>query len=36
LVSGRAGVGGVYDGWRRLGAWVRGERFRAEHATPTE
>jgi 1-acyl-sn-glycerol-3-phosphate acyltransferase len=34
VVSGRAGVGGVYDVMRRLGAWVRGERFRAEH-TPT-
>jgi 1-acyl-sn-glycerol-3-phosphate acyltransferase len=31
LVRGRAGVGGVYDGWRRLAAWLRGRRFRADH-----
>jgi 1-acyl-sn-glycerol-3-phosphate acyltransferase len=31
LVQGRAGVGGVYDWGRRLRAWWRGERFRAEH-----
>lgn len=31
LVGGRAGVGGVYDLWRRLGARLRGERFRREH-----
>jgi 1-acyl-sn-glycerol-3-phosphate acyltransferase len=31
LVSGRAGVGGVYDRWRRLRACARGERFRPEH-----
>ena len=31
VVSGRAGVGGVYDGWRRLKAWLRGRRFRADH-----
>lgn len=31
LVGGRAGVGGVYDGWRRLRALLRGERFRPEH-----
>jgi 1-acyl-sn-glycerol-3-phosphate acyltransferase len=31
LVHGRAGIGGVYDMWRRLLAWSRGERFRAEH-----
>jgi 1-acyl-sn-glycerol-3-phosphate acyltransferase len=31
LVSGRVGVGGVYDLWRKLKARVRGERFRAEH-----
>ena len=27
VVSGRTGVGGVYDLWRRVKAWVRGERF---------
>jgi 1-acyl-sn-glycerol-3-phosphate acyltransferase len=32
LVSGRAGVGGVYDLGRRLRAWLRGERFDAEHS----
>ena len=31
LVSGRAGVGGIYDGWRRLRARLRSERFRAAH-----
>lgn len=31
LVQGAAGVGGVYDLWRRLKAHVRGERFRSEH-----
>jgi 1-acyl-sn-glycerol-3-phosphate acyltransferase len=31
LVRGRAGVGGMYDGWRRLAAWLRGRRFRADH-----
>jgi 1-acyl-sn-glycerol-3-phosphate acyltransferase len=31
LLRGRAGVGGVYDGWRRLRAWLTGRRFHAEH-----
>ncbi len=31
LLQGRAGVGGVYDGWRRLDAWRRGRRFDASH-----
>jgi 1-acyl-sn-glycerol-3-phosphate acyltransferase len=31
LLSGRAGVGGVYDLWRRLRARLRNEEFRAEH-----
>jgi 1-acyl-sn-glycerol-3-phosphate acyltransferase len=31
LVSGRVGVGGVYDSYRRLRAWLRGETFRADH-----
>ena len=31
LLEGRAGVGGVYDWWRRLKAWMRGERFDASH-----
>jgi phytoene desaturase len=32
LLGGNAGVGGVYDIWRRLRAWLRGERFQAAHA----
>jgi 1-acyl-sn-glycerol-3-phosphate acyltransferase len=32
VVSGRTGVGGVYDLWRRVRAWVRGERFDPSHA----
>lgn len=31
LVQGRAGVGGVYDVWRRWTSWARGRSFRAEH-----
>ena len=31
VLSGRAGVGGVYDVWRRLQAVVRGERPQLEH-----
>ena len=31
LVGGRVGVGLVYDAVRRIGAWVRGERFDASH-----
>lgn len=31
LLNGRAGVGGVYDGWRRLKAWRRGEKFDPSH-----
>lgn len=31
VVSGKAGVGGVYDVWRRLKANLRGRNFRAEH-----
>lgn len=29
--SGRAGIGGPYDWWRRMTATIRGERFRASH-----
>ena len=32
LLHGRTGVGGVYDGWRRLQAWGRGEEFDPAHA----
>lgn len=31
LIAGRAGVGGVYDLWRRARAAFRGRAFRAEH-----
>ncbi len=31
LLGGKAGVGGIYDGWRRLKARFRGERFRPAH-----
>jgi len=31
LIGGSAGVGGVYDLWRRLKAFFRGEPFRADH-----
>lgn len=31
LVQGRAGVGCVYDTWRRFTSWARGKSFRAEH-----
>jgi hypothetical protein len=31
LLSGRAGVGGVYDAWRRLRALRRGEVFDSAH-----
>ena len=31
LLRGRAGVGGVYDRWRRFKAGWRGEQFQAEH-----
>lgn len=31
VLEGRAGVGGVYDGWRRLTAILRGRRFDPSH-----
>ena len=31
LLRGRAGIGGVYDLWRRLRAWRRGEAFQHAH-----
>lgn len=31
LLSGAAGVGGIYDLWRRLAAWSRGRRARLAH-----
>jgi 1-acyl-sn-glycerol-3-phosphate acyltransferase len=35
LVSGKAGVGGVYDLWRRLKSWVRGRKFESSHEAGT-
>ena len=31
LVRGAAGIGGIYDSWRRLRAWGAGRRFDASH-----
>lgn len=31
LSIGNAGIGGLYDAWRRLSAWVRGKPFHARH-----
>ena len=31
LLSGKVGVGGPYDWWRRFKAWVRGRKFDASH-----
>ena len=31
LVSGAAGIGGIYDLWRRAKALVRGEQFQPQH-----
>jgi 1-acyl-sn-glycerol-3-phosphate acyltransferase len=36
LVSGKAGVGGVYDLWRRLKNWVRGRSFNPAHEASSE
>jgi len=35
-IKGRAGVGGVYDFWRRLKSWVRGKPFDPEHGFTNE
>jgi hypothetical protein len=35
LLAGRAGVGGVYDLWRRAKAFVSGQPFRPEHGDTT-
>ena len=32
LLAGKTGVGGPYDWWRRLKAWVRGRKFDPAHA----
>lgn len=31
VLEGRAGIGGIYDGWRRFAAALRGRRFDASH-----
>ena len=31
VVSGDAGVGGAYDGWRRIKAFLTGKKFSAAH-----
>ena len=31
LLAGRKGIGGIYDLWRRLGAWIGGRRFDPAH-----
>lgn len=36
VLAGRTGVGGVYDTWRRLRAWLHGVPFRPEHAATEE
>ena len=33
LLGGRTGVGGCYDAWRRMKAWLRGQRFDPAHAS---
>jgi 1-acyl-sn-glycerol-3-phosphate acyltransferase len=35
LLSGRTGVGGVYDVWRQLKAWTRGRKFDPSHEAVT-
>ena len=35
LVSGRTGVGGVYDFWRRIKSWLRGRKFDPSHDAAT-
>lgn len=32
LLEGSSGIGGFYDVWRRMKAWIRGERFDPSHA----
>jgi 1-acyl-sn-glycerol-3-phosphate acyltransferase len=33
LLVGKVGIGGIYDRWRRFWAWLRNERFQAEHGS---
>jgi 1-acyl-sn-glycerol-3-phosphate acyltransferase len=34
VLEGKAGIGGVYDGWRRLRALIQGRRFGSAHREP--
>jgi 1-acyl-sn-glycerol-3-phosphate acyltransferase len=36
LLSGKTGVGGFYDFWRRLKSWARGRRFDPSHEAATQ
>lgn len=36
ILGGKTGVGGMFDYWRRFRAYLRGERFRADHAAVME
>jgi 1-acyl-sn-glycerol-3-phosphate acyltransferase len=36
ILSGKVGVGGIYDLWRRLKTWLRGQRFDPSHETPRQ
>jgi 1-acyl-sn-glycerol-3-phosphate acyltransferase len=35
LVSGKVGVGGVYDWWRRFKGWFTGKKFDVAHSAPS-
>lgn len=35
LHSGKVGIGGIYDMWRRLKAWIAGKKFDPSHASAT-
>ncbi|MGF1583547.1 MAG: lysophospholipid acyltransferase family protein [Gemmataceae bacterium] len=36
IAKGKAGIGGVFDWWRRFRSWSRGEKFRSDHAVIME
>jgi 1-acyl-sn-glycerol-3-phosphate acyltransferase len=36
LIAGNVAIGGIYDRWRRLHAWLVGKRFQAEHGSEGE
>ena len=33
ILTGNVAIGGIYDRWRTFWAWLRGERFQAEHGS---